>query len=1427
MSEPTDHSQHAAEQRSAYPSPSIVVGVGRLGLAVLEELGEDWHTLAQAQAGASLKNLRLIHLRAADEVPQDAWRRGERHAVEIARYTGDGDLPTLALDMLILRSLGLIRYRNGAYQVALPRDSGVVNIQDKTATGHTQTKYARRRYFKWLTLSPDPITSVERLRALKAKHPDFDLFISPLVNRIRQGHSPRAVLACISRCRALAEGRDPWPWRWLFHQLVDQRVDSGAAQQPLADNAQASAQRVDFTQNWLLPADLGGYLDGLAESPMSGWTGWVDMRQAQGHGADQQHITPPGDGFSITLPRAFLPSTGDLSAPIDPFELLRVDWEANGWATRADENGESVHFEPVAASAFRLGLFDHDDCSRVHESHGEQFAARLKELATHAHRGLIRMWVDLQRDRVEGEDEHIEAARYRARADEALDQSLEVLGELLVRPLLASGERGDGALAPTQELMRDEDRDLLAPSNPASDRPKSARSHDAWHHEEPAKNPLPGASSADLRARQVEKPKAENAALSALNQRLSELGFDPPARAEEPDFLFHQIALRPEDLSGAPDQDNSSDPARQTSRAAGLLELRSLLNQQTRSLYDFSFLKEYRNEPIRRVPRLTIYVVADAAEPFSRATLRAVLREIHAELLRAYGPIFETFREGFDRALSVVPIVWMPHPADSFGGRYPLENRAEEAAIIEAIQGVRRWVESVPRGKRCIPQLLINSRVTDNAVLTVWDSVRQTRDFLNFQIRNDLASDAWLRRTATAAHGDDLFASFSCHEIAFPAEKAREYLANRYARHSLNRLRKGDHGPLPDVSDTPIEPPGVGEMIRAPQEVLARDTSAMAEAMRAKVTGRIDISAKTRQDTVERLFDERFQRELHADIHQEWRGFTRRRGQMDDMVDALRRDTSRALAKTLSVVKLEGDELIDDYASKGGLKRAWAGFDQLHGIAREHLQSREAKRRQAEEMSLKHRIPDPSPVESTREAVLSAARDKPDHAAMATGLIIWAFLAPLMGAPIFWAIAKAFEVHLERDLAEFLLGPMAPIFGALLLFLPVCLLLRNHMKRRVGALQSAVDAMSQAAARVVDGGKNPLGQAASIRSFMQSRLAHTAALASRNYSHQVYERVLKDLEHAGRLRRSIDLQGERLMRQAENLGVQFSMVDADQALVSGDDAEIGAPDDDVSRLFWSRTRTPNPDQLISPESLVAYYRRHLGDSREIDQMLERFIKSVGGFEQWRHAASMADTARIMAYSRAHFTQLTSEPIARQFDFDQEVRERLMKFVVTNYPNIGFGAKFSGYEGLDPDGVHVVARAALVLHPDLEPIFEQARRAPEAHSALETMQVQTAQIQPNAAFMLSLVQGIRPHSMRNLRRFESFHHRAQMPDDRTFPLSSERNSRHKNSPINHLTGYESLRDSLNKRVFQMAADERPAAPIPEQLAAQIDPGGRDD
>ena len=52
-----------------YPAPTIVVGVGRFGLATMERLAEDWQRLKLSSEDPSIKNLRMLHVRRPTRTP--------------------------------------------------------------------------------------------------------------------------------------------------------------------------------------------------------------------------------------------------------------------------------------------------------------------------------------------------------------------------------------------------------------------------------------------------------------------------------------------------------------------------------------------------------------------------------------------------------------------------------------------------------------------------------------------------------------------------------------------------------------------------------------------------------------------------------------------------------------------------------------------------------------------------------------------------------------------------------------------------------------------------------------------------------------------------------------------------------------------------------------------------------------------------------------------------------------------------------------------------------------------------------------------------------------------------------------------------------------------------------------------------------------
>lgn len=1202
-----------------FPAPGIVIGVGRFGLTVLERLGDDWQGLSLAGADATLANLRLIAVRPGGEESERHWGEQERGVVGVARYLGEGDLPSLALDLAILRSLGLIRYRDGGYQVAVPRDAGVVELE-----GEGDRRLRRHRYFEWLRLSPDPIVAAERLRHLVQRLKDLDVFVSPLLNRVRQGHSPRALMACIGRCGALREGRDPAPWAWL------------------RETARA-----------------------------------------------------------LAVPEPFRPRDSDLPAPLDPAALLGSDWETTGWANLEDAG--SVVFDLLPISAYDLGLYDQEGRERRPEEQEAELPERLRILAGHVHRGLVRLWVDLQWERVAEPDLHVMVqARQRDELADSLQQSLEILGELVVRPLSPSG--GDEPREPSE-----------------------------------AERELPLVPSRLLSGLTVDETGEDGSAATVLARRLARLGLAEYEAAER---------RREPLLADVPLQDSAS-----------LEELRRALNHQARQLFGFSHLARYRDRPTRRPPRLTVFVVGDLSEPFVRETFRPVLREVHAELLRAFSPIFETYREGFDRCLCVTPILWTPHPADPFPGEDLVLNRCEEAAIIDAIHGVRRWVESVlPPGRRCISQIFVNSRVTDTAALSLADAARQTRDFLAFQIRSDLAGDLWLRQTSAGAGGGDLFSSFSCYEIDFPALRCREYLANRLARECLAGIKEG-----PDVrlqEPEPFTPPPADRLVAPAREELDRVTRGAAEEMAQQVAGRVAVAATTPAREIVARFGEDFERTLYGRVQNRWRELTARQGRTDEIVDELRVEVSRLLSRVLARVRDHSDGLVEDHAGAGGLQAVQSGLQLLLTSARGVFQREEELRRAGEALSLRHRIPDLAPVRDARREVQRAALRKPDLEPLNIGLAVWGLLCPVLGGTL---IQNAF-------------GPLA---GGGALFVLGWFLSRWHLRRRLAEVLEAIERMAGAVRRLFWGsGFDPAREdGPSVRAFLESRLALTAALATRGFALRVLERAVADSGLAGRLAHGVDVQLQLLARQGEDLGVRSRMSDD------------GERREDLSHLFGG-----GADRLIDPEDLEAYYRQRAGRREDLPDRMRELIAAAGGFDDWRTRACLADGGRILRFCRGQFEPIVSEPISDQHFFADKAGRRLLRFVARCYPNLGFGAGFKGYEGLDPDNVLVMADAALVVHEGLAGVFRGARNDAREMPATETLQVVTAGIRPNAAYMMSLVQGIRVHSMRNLKRFESFHDRVALPEDRVFPLSPERQS--PGAPLNPLTGYGEIAEFLN-------------------------------
>lgn len=1342
-----------------YPAPSLVVGLGRFGLAVLERLGEDWQQLRLSGGDRSLENLRLLWLHGEDD-KDISWRTPELKELAVAHFIDDGDLPSLVLDFVLLRTLGLIRYHHGVYQVAVPQDRGPIRESDfplerekaeedgaadgaagsretheadhEQEGGASDSQFRRRRFFEWWDLGPDPIEAADELRRQVERRGSLDLFVAPILHRVRQGHSPWVLLSCILRLERLEEGRDPSPWRWVRDALEASPTASDRGSMAISREKIQKICRGHRLQDRLLWR--------LAPLPLRPNKNFEKLSKA-GKVLDWAY-----EEDQIDLPDLFVPRGDDPEAPIDPFHLLGENWQNTGWATETSAQAVD-RFKPLEVSHFRLGLFDHSSPRQVGAgTFREALQARLRALGRYCRKGLVRLYVDLNREQVEERSAWPQLLR-RESLDEARLQSLTFLEKLLVSPVEGGEQRRDQAKACAGSLE--------------------------FELEE-----LPSRSTRFLESLTLD-PDARRLEESALERRLTSLGLSDPSKPRSSEVrlmrsvLYRRSGAEVEDSDpGTPcrpetaeapkaEPQEGREPEAATPEREGpcgdpqpdaMPRFRKILNEEVRRLFDFGFLAAYRKRPTRSAPRLTVLVVGDMSEPFTRSKMTDALRDIHSELLRAFSSMFELHREGFDRALSVIPILWMAHPADPFGGEASEKTRLEEAVIIEAVHEVRRWVESVlPGARRRISQIFVNGRVTDNAVLRVADSVRQTRDFISFLVRNDLSQDDWLRRTAVGPGGDDYFASFACSEIEFPAERAKEYLANRMARDCLERLRADSEWRGREDVVLP-QPESEEELIGEARSEIQRMTRAEAETLAGEVWNAVSkgkaVPRCIPRKEVDAAFDEAFEHRLWSKVQDLWARLTQRRGRMDDLVDRSRHLTSRKLRGALPEIRRHSDDDIQQ-VSAFGLPAALSRLEDRRRAGFEQLQDFESQRREMEGHCQRHDIPVRGLLTSARESVLRAAAAKPDCEPQRPGLVAWTLLTPVTAA--------------------FLATLMAPWLGlwslpatAVVLVFGAWGALWKWTSSRHRRLTGAIRGLERTVRSLLAGsGEEPIeGQATSLRSFLEMRVLLTSTLARRGYALHVFEQTAVDEALGQRLRESLDVQEHHMIRRAERLGVRPAPPGSDER-------------DDLRRLFVRRAGG-RMEQLIDSAHLEEYYRHRV---RPEELPVADFLETAGGVSDWRKHACLSDETTVMGYGREFFARIAAEPITQLDYFAEAVGRHLLEFVGRCYSNLGFGAKFIGYEGLDPDGVRLVADAALVADAPMLQAFARAEEKADRPGRPSTQMVRRSRtldripckVRPNAAYMLSLVQGVRAHSVHNLKRFESFHDREARPKEDGVPV----------------------------------------------------------
>jgi hypothetical protein len=1337
-----------------YPEPTIVVGVGRVGLAVLERLGEDWATLQRLRPHQALRNLRLVHVTApdSDRQPTDldpCWRAQEAAVRAVVSRMGYGDLANLALDFTLLRALGLVRLVNGMYELARPIDWGAVQATAETgAPGSVLGRPFRARTVEWLSLSADPLVAVERAAEMRRQYGALDRLIGRLLFRVRAGHSPQTVTAAIGRVRALQEGRDPSPWQWV----------------PAVDA-------------W--PPDPA---TGAVNVPVSAPTAaesWGETQLALiGPVARVPHV--------LQVPDVAVRLATDPTVPYNSMHHALLEADVFDFFARsegADKN--AVHVLP-ARDAWH-GFYDLDSVgwrasgdSEAGDSWGSaraRFDARVQLTGSFALQGLVRLWDDLQKQQRRKYDQDGDMHPRGVALRRAVEQCIEILGDAVVRHQLH-----DAVAEPPHPLPEHGTRparaDLYGPKD------------------------LPAAASdrlASLRASETAAPPTADG-LDVLRTRLRSLGVT--VADDEPDpawAIFRRVDLTPADvhadlsLEGTP---LPGDPAADA-EPPGLESLRRTLAGIGRELFDFDYLRSWRRSPMRRSPRLTVYVVGELSEAFVRASAPTLVRMVHSSLARALGPIVAEHRIGLDRALHIVPVLCMPNPADPCGAGALAESRIEEALVLEALHVLRRKLEAAPGSVSCVSQVYLHGRVTDNAVHGLGRCVQNVRDFITLFARNQLTGDGGSR-----GHGPgldelfvgrsraDLFATFTCVMAEVPRAQLRWYAGNRLARSVVKALEEGDRsecialeygGHRQRLAACLAE--HVVEAIQPVRSACARSADLVRQTARAPAA-EVDLGTDGHAVATAFAVDQPLQ-ERRA-VVDAWRALTADSAEMARAIERLRGDGARICQEDATDTRREHDAWMERAVGAGKPVRAIErAFEEAVQRADAQVLDDDTTCRAQRSSCASTGVPDPRRLEATRADVILAARAKPAWQAMRVVLLLWALMAAVLGAPLSHAAALALELDKRPNGLEWLLGPMAPAVGVLVLWPIAFLLIRRHLRRAAVRLQDAIDRHGEAAAGLF---LAPTAATGSAYSFLASRIELLRASTLFAHASMLRTVTVSDRRDLRRIVDSVATLRHRLHAEAERLGVRQVQAATPEVFAAEDttrvlDGEAGGGRSwllrgrDLSglyaRWFAGRPREERDKVAQTLRFMRSCDERGANAGFPVHPDWAARIAATVALGRWREQAWLADGDAVVEACSVEFDRhgLRGWPGA-----EDRVEVELERFVLSHYSNIGFAAQFRGFEGLDEDRLTVEADATLLVDDGLLPADRlNAYRHPgftlDGASNRPAVTVRALNLDVEAACFLSLARDIQIESLRNLRRFENHFERARPPEDRLFPYST--------------------------------------------------------
>ncbi len=989
----------------------------------------------------------------------------------------------------------------------------------------------------------------------------------------------------------------------------------------------------------------------------------------------------------------FDPAVGHESA-FDPRDLLRIPWETVGWTTRQvrAEEGYAV----VALPLWLHGFYDALDDDQARQDELEKgIEAKFKRFGGLCYRGLLELFWELRNhERAPAPDEQGLSDEERQDA-EALAQSTDLIAEVLWRK--------------------------------AKDRPVNAGKPVPTSVEAMSLHEVAGARLRRLRAPGLDPT---DMVLVQLDERLAALGALGPGALDAEGQIFSEVVL-----------------ARKSERPAyeqSLRELRASLRQTVTSLLDTRYLSQTTHRSVGRPPRVQVYVVGDLGEPFARAVAWEVVALLHAELFRAFTAVFKEFRGGFARNLSIVPVLWFPNasfavPRQASGPQdFIVAVRHEEAAMLDALLRLRRALFRLPSNERFVPVVYVCSRVNEGGVLSLEESVLQSHDFVSLCMRSALGADDWLRSIMMGPYGRDAFGTFGCIELELPVDRIREYLAGRIARMALGELLYGK------PSDRAL----VGEPQDAGDERLLRPLVASSEGVVRTLTADCDrladqasapfadIPADPDPDDVEAAYSEEACAGVAKVILDGWKPIVAERGAMDRNMIELRQVAKTVGQTSVERIREQSDATVALIRHGSVLSIPISRLGRFVDEERKRLAARDREVDQAQRAALSQRLPDPfeairQSFSATRDAAASVPRRPPMQLAE---LLVVPFGFVVAGALAF-AASVGLELHRDPGVLEWILTQLMPWIGAVAAVLLTRMLLERQRRVRIRALREAMRSAADAIRNVV------VGPQGSIFSFLGARIGFMTALIRRRVASLAEEQARIDAALARRIRMAADAADRDLRRCAEDLGVR----------TTGSATYAKPPDDDLTDLLQAPGRARLA--LVDPADVLAYFDDTVGTPEAQRTLLPDVIAASAPVHAWRDGTWFSSRPALLSLGRDRFAPLLAEESCEHPRFAASIASRIDALSRQSAAQLGFPGYLTGSEGLDDDGVLIIAHSDLVLRPRLSGLLPRTR---------SDIKLRTAPVRTHAAYLLTLAQGIAPQLPLMHRRHMSRHENPFVP-----------------------------------------------------------------